>query len=90
MHRILYRFLVLGGNAKPLVSARDRIMGTHRLLLRFASSGRTDLAGGALSNPNCEPAMVTAAAATTGHSAAAVRAAAAWDVRDAFNAATRP
>ena len=30
MYRILYRFLVPGWSAKPLVSARDRIMGTHR------------------------------------------------------------
>ena len=31
MYRILYRFLVPGWSAKPLVSAHDRIMGTHRL-----------------------------------------------------------
>ena len=30
MYRILYRFLVPGWSAKPLVSAHDRIMGTHR------------------------------------------------------------
>ena len=29
MYRILYRFLVPGCSAKPLVSAHDRIMGTH-------------------------------------------------------------
>ena len=32
MYRILYRFLVPGWSAKPLVSAHDRIMGTHRRL----------------------------------------------------------
>ena len=31
MYRISYRFLVPGWSAKPLVSAHDRIMGTHRL-----------------------------------------------------------
>ena len=31
MSRISYRFLVPGCSAKPLVSAHDRIMGTHRL-----------------------------------------------------------
>ena len=31
MYRIMYRFLVPGWSAKPLVSAHDRIMGTHRL-----------------------------------------------------------
>ena len=30
MYRISYRFLVPGWSAKPLVSAHDRIMGTHR------------------------------------------------------------
>ena len=30
VYRVLYRFLVPGGSAKPLVSAHDRIMGTHR------------------------------------------------------------
>ena len=30
MSRISYRFLVPGWSAKPLVSAHDRIMGTHR------------------------------------------------------------
>ena len=29
VYRILYRFLVSGWSAKPLVSAHDRIMGTH-------------------------------------------------------------
>ena len=29
MYRISYRFLVPGWSAKPLVSAHDRIMGTH-------------------------------------------------------------
>ena len=29
MYRILYRLLVPGWSAKPLVSAHDRIMGTH-------------------------------------------------------------
>ena len=29
VYRILYRFLVPGWSAKPLVSAHDRIMGTH-------------------------------------------------------------
>ena len=29
MYRIMYRFLVPGWSAKPLVSAHDRIMGTH-------------------------------------------------------------
>ena len=29
MYRISYRFLVLGWSAKPLVSAHDRITGTH-------------------------------------------------------------
>ena len=33
MSRISYRFLVPGWSAKPLVSAHDRIMGTHRLAL---------------------------------------------------------
>ena len=28
-YRIMYRFLVPGWSAKPLVSAHDRIMGTH-------------------------------------------------------------
>ena len=32
MYRISYRFLVPGWSAKPLVSAHDRIMGTHRLV----------------------------------------------------------
>ena len=32
MYRISYRFLVPGWSAKPLVSAHDRIMGTHRVL----------------------------------------------------------
>ena len=31
MYRISYRFLVPGWSAKPLVSAHDRIMGTHNL-----------------------------------------------------------
>ena len=31
MYQISYRILVLGWSAKPLVSAHDRIMGTHRL-----------------------------------------------------------
>ena len=31
MYRISYRFLVPGWSAKPLVSAHDRIMGTHTL-----------------------------------------------------------
>ena len=31
MCRISYRFLVPGWSAKPLVSAHDRIMGTHTL-----------------------------------------------------------
>ena len=31
MYRISYRFLVPGWSAKPLVSAHDRIMGTHRV-----------------------------------------------------------
>ena len=31
MYRIMYRFLVPGWSAKPLVSAHDRIMGTHRM-----------------------------------------------------------
>ena len=31
MSRISYRSLVPGWSAKPLVSARDRIMGTHRI-----------------------------------------------------------
>ena len=31
MYRISYRFLVPGWSAKPLVSAHDRIMGTHRI-----------------------------------------------------------
>ena len=30
MYPISYRFLVPGWSAKPLVSAHDRIMGTHR------------------------------------------------------------
>ena len=30
VYRILYGFLVPGWSAKPLVSAHDRIMGTHR------------------------------------------------------------
>ena len=29
MYRIMYRFLVPGWSAKPLVSAYDRILGTH-------------------------------------------------------------
>ena len=29
MYRILYRFLVPGWSAKPLVSAHDRIKGSH-------------------------------------------------------------
>ena len=32
MYRIMYRFLVPGWSAKPLVSAYDRIMGTHTSL----------------------------------------------------------
>ena len=31
MYRIMYRLLVPGWSAKTLVSAYDRIMGTHRL-----------------------------------------------------------
>ena len=31
MYRISYRFLVPAWSAKPLVSAHDRIMGTHRV-----------------------------------------------------------
>ena len=31
MYRISYRFFVPGWSAKPLVSAHDRIMGTHRV-----------------------------------------------------------
>ena len=31
MYRISYRFLVPGWSAKPLVSAHDRIMGTHTM-----------------------------------------------------------
>ena len=31
MSRISYRFLVPGWSARPLVSAYDRIMGTHKL-----------------------------------------------------------
>ena len=31
VYRISYRFLVPGWSAKPLVSAHDRIMGTHRV-----------------------------------------------------------
>ena len=34
-YRISYRFLVPGWSAKPLVSAHDRIMGTHRLGYRM-------------------------------------------------------
>ena len=33
MSRISYRFLVPGCSAKPLVSAHDRIMGTHSLAI---------------------------------------------------------
>ena len=33
MYRIMYRFLVLGWSAKPLVSAHDRITGTHTVPL---------------------------------------------------------
>ena len=33
MYRISHRFLVPGWSAKPLVSAHDRIMGTHRLAI---------------------------------------------------------
>ena len=36
MFRIIYRFLVPGCSAKPLVSAHDRIMGTHTLRPRCA------------------------------------------------------
>ena len=36
MYRISYRFLVPGWSAKPLVSAHDRIMGTHTVANAFA------------------------------------------------------
>ena len=53
MYRISYRFLVPGWSAKPLVSAHDRIMGTHTLLRdpqpprspRFRAGSLCDLAG---------------------------------------------
>ena len=40
MYRILYRFLVPGWSAKPLVSAHDRIMGTHTLVVGWMGSQR--------------------------------------------------
>ena len=40
MYRIMYRLLVPGWSAKPLVSAHDRIMGTHRVLLVDETSMR--------------------------------------------------
>ena len=42
MYRILYRFLVPGWSAKPLVSAHDRIMGTHRPPGKFTWVGSVD------------------------------------------------
>ena len=52
MSRISYRFLVPGWSAKPLVSAHDRIMGTHRRRGRFRtkawSTGIVDVASGQL------------------------------------------
>ena len=40
MHRISYRFLVPGWSAKPLVSAHDRIMGSHRWLFESGNEVR--------------------------------------------------
>ena len=38
MYRISYRFLVPGWSAKPLVSAHDRIMGTHTVRAPIANA----------------------------------------------------
>ena len=38
MSQISYRFLVPERSAKPQVSAHDRIMGTHRLLIATAEA----------------------------------------------------
>ena len=43
MYRISYRFLVPGWSAKPLVSAHDRIMGTHTLQSRTADGPKPAL-----------------------------------------------
>ena len=43
MHRISYRFLVPGWSAKPLVSAHDRLMGTHTSKNRQAQLPHTIL-----------------------------------------------
>ena len=42
MSRISYRFLVPGWSAKPLVSAHDRIMGTHRRSLSLRAIPEAD------------------------------------------------
>ena len=53
MYRISYRFLVPGWSAKLLVSAHDRIMGTHRLCVRASGRppGRGDAPQGAPASP---------------------------------------
>ena len=59
MYRISYRFLVPGWSAKPLVSAHDRIMGTHRVLpevrRRTRPMGDSDSPTDALTAPPRHP-----------------------------------
>ena len=63
MYRILYRLLVPGWSAKPLISAHERIMGTHTVL-RASEVHHSTLRAGA---PTREPVVLT----VSGHLVAA-------------------